>query len=149
MSQPEYKLTAIHQPDLDPKGAAGKLKPQLQLIPPISNAETAKALKHGADRYGPWNWRTANVESMTYIGAIKRHLDAYLDGEDLDESGAHHLGHIAASCAILLDAGKFGTLVDNRPPKIGEIGPQIVMGDNGQVAAIITTTPLQSPQTRI
>lgn len=138
---PSYKLTAIHQPSLDPKGAAGKLKPQLQLIPPISNVETAKALKHGADRYGPWNWRTANVESMTYIGAIKRHLDAYLDGQDLDESGAHHLGHIAASCAILLDAAKFGTLVDNRPPKMGANDPQIVKDEIGNVAAIITSNP--------
>ena len=123
MSHPEYKLTAIHQPPLDPKGAAGKLKPQLQLIPPVINLEMAKALDYGVHRagpngvgYGPWNWRNANVESMTYVGAIRRHLDAYLDGQDLDESGAHHLGHIAASCAILLDAAKFGTLVDNRPP---------------------------------
>ena len=54
---------------------------------------------------------------MTYLGAMKRHIDALLDGEDLaPDSGVHHLGHIAASCAIVLDAGKNGTLVDNRPP---------------------------------
>ena len=55
---------------------------------------------------------------MTYLGAMKRHIDALLDGEDLaPDSGVHHLGHIAASCAIVLDAGKHGTLVDNRPPQ--------------------------------
>jgi hypothetical protein len=103
-------------PQLDPKGAAGRLKPQIQLIPPALNLETAKALQHGADKYGPWNWRTAKVEIMTYLGAMKRHIDAVLNREDTDvASGAHHLGHVAASCGIVLDAAQNGTLVDNRP----------------------------------
>ena len=104
-------------PPLDPKGDAGKLKPQLQLVPPVLNEAVAKALATGAARYGPWNWRGNKVEMMTYIGAMKRHLDALLDGEDVaPDSGVHHLGHIAASCAIALDAARHGTLVDNRPP---------------------------------
>lgn len=54
---------------------------------------------------------------MTYLGAIRRHLDDFLEGENLaPDSGVHHLGHIAANCGILLDADKHGTLVDNRPP---------------------------------
>jgi hypothetical protein len=106
----------VNTKPLDPKGDAGKLKPQLQLIPPALNQETAKALALGADKYGPWNWRDNKVEIMTYIGAMKRHLDCILEGEDIDpESGAHHLGHVAASCGIVLDAQKRGTLVDNRP----------------------------------
>ncbi len=101
---------------LDPKGAAGLKKPQLQLIPPIFNVEVAKALQNGNQKYGPWNWRNTNVELMTYIGAMKRHIDAVLNGEDTDlESGADHLGHAAACCAIVLDARQCGTLVDNRP----------------------------------
>lgn len=105
-------------PPLDPKRAAGALKPQLQLLPPVFNEAVAAALSHGADKYGPWNWRENKVEMMTYLGAMKRHIDALLDGEDLaPDSGVHHLGHIAASCAIVLDAGKHGTLVDNRPPQ--------------------------------
>lgn len=104
-------------PPLDPKRAAGALKPQLQLIPPVFNELVAAALSQGARRYGPWNWRENKVEMMTYLGAMKRHIDALLDGEDIaPDSGVHHLGHIAASCAIVLDAGKHGTLVDNRPP---------------------------------
>lgn len=105
-------------PPLDPKRAAGALKPQLQLIPPVFNEAVAAALSHGAGKYGPWNWRENKVEMMTYLGAMKRHIDALLDGEDIaPDSGVHHLGHIAASCAIVLDAGKHGTLVDNRPPQ--------------------------------
>lgn len=100
----------------DPKGAAGKLKDQLQLIPTIFEKETARALANGAAKYKPFNWRFSRVESMTYIGAIRRHLNAYFDGEELDpESDAHHLGHIAANCAILLDAAEQKTLIDNRP----------------------------------
>lgn len=103
---------------LDPKGADGSLKPQLQLIPPVFNVELAKAISNGKERYGAWNWRVNEVEMMTYIGAMKRHIDAILDGEDIDpKSKVHHLGHIAANCAIVLDAKAFGTLVDNRPPK--------------------------------
>jgi hypothetical protein len=101
----------------DPKGIAGLAKPQLQLVPPVINTAMAAALKIGADKYGPWNWRTNRVEIMTYLGAMRRHIDAVLEGEDLDpESGTHHLGHVAAGCAIVLDARAHGTLVDNRPP---------------------------------
>lgn len=102
----------------DPKAATGQAKSQLQLIPPALNRETAAALACGAVKYGPWNWRFNQVEIMTYLGAIRRHLDALLDGEDTDpESSAHHLGHIAAGCAIVLDAARHQTLIDNRPPR--------------------------------
>lgn len=105
------------EPTLDPKKAAGAQKPQLQNIPPELNTEVAKAIECGARKYGPWNWRDNNVELMTYLGAMKRHIDVLIEGEDIDpESGAHHLGHVAAGCAIVLDARKHGTLVDNRPP---------------------------------
>lgn len=101
---------------VDPKGAAGKLKPQLQLLPPVFNREVAGALALGAEKYGPFNWRSVHVEMMTYVGAIRRHLDAFMECEDSDpESGVSHIGHIGANCAILLDAIHCGTAVDNRP----------------------------------
>lgn len=107
--------------NFDPKGEEGKKKPQLALIPPVFNTQLANALAFGAyhrkEPYGPWNWRKTKVEYMTYIHAMKRHIDALLEREDVaSDSGVHHLGHIAASCAIVLDAAKHGTLVDDRPP---------------------------------
>jgi len=102
----------------DPKGAAGALKPQLQIIPTVAMREEAKALADGATKYGPWNWRTNPVCVSTYIGAILRHTLAYRDGEDVDpesKSGVNHLGSVRACCAILLDAAENGTLVDDRP----------------------------------
>jgi len=105
-------------PGTDPKKSQGDQKPQLQLIPPALNNEVAKALARGAEKYGVFNWRENNVEIMTYLGAMKRHIDQFLDGEDIDpDTGAHHLGCVAAGCGIVLDARKHGTLVDNRPPK--------------------------------
>ena len=57
---------------------------------------------------------------MGYIGAMKRHLDALLDGEDeAHDSGVHHLGHVNATTAILLDAMECGKLIDDRPKQQG------------------------------
>jgi Domain of unknown function (DUF5664) len=104
---------------MDPKKPEGSKKPQLQLIPPALSQETAKALALGASKYGAWNWRHNEIELTTYLGAIKRHIDAIVDGEDIDpESGAYHLGHVAAGCGIILDSLKHGTLKDDRPKGI-------------------------------
>lgn len=100
----------------DPKGAVGAMKVDLSIIPPVALVHMALALQDGARKYGGWNWRGANVSNMTYMSAIGRHEKNYIDGEDFaEDSGCHHLGHIMASCAITLDAGYSGTLVDNRP----------------------------------
>lgn len=100
---------------LDPKGEIGKTKCPLHLVPPFAMAQQAWVHKLGADKYGPWNWRSNHVCASTYIAAIMRHLNAWRDGETLDpESGRSHLAHIMASCAIMLDAENCGTLVDDR-----------------------------------
>jgi hypothetical protein len=99
----------------DPKGAAGATKCPLWLLPPGALIETAWVHKLGNEKYGAWNWRKTGVNASTYISAIMRHLLAWSGGEDLDpESGRSHLGHIAACCNILLDAGACDTLLDDR-----------------------------------
>ena len=88
------------------------------MLPPSFNKAVAYALKGGADKYGAWNWRDAGSEYLasTYTGAIRRHLDAWLDGENDDpESGQSHLAHIAASVAIVIDSMQAGTFKDDRP----------------------------------
>ena len=104
----------------DPKGREGKKKTPLQLLPPEAMRAGAQVLKLGASKYGEWNWRTSEgVEAMTYVGAIRRHLDAFVEGVEIDEeSGESHIAHILAGAMILLDAKKAGKLIDNRPPKI-------------------------------
>jgi hypothetical protein len=103
----------------DPKGEVGKTKPQLHLIPREGMIHQAAAHKLGADKYGAWNWREHKVCASTYIGAILRHTLEYQERVEADpESGASPLGHVMASCAILLDAAKCGTLVDDRAKPI-------------------------------
>lgn len=112
------------EPGINPKEAIGATKDPLHLLPPTASAATARVLKFGAERYSPWNWRHTRVNATTYVAAMRRHLDRWLDGEDIDpESGESHIAHVAASCNIMLDAEAFGNLADDRPPKLKKTEP--------------------------
>lgn len=109
----------------NPKEAMGQAKPPLGLIPPSAEIEEARAFNYGAFHaprkdggfgYGPFNWRENPVKLMTYIHAMKRHIDDYLDGQhDAADSGVHHMGHLRACAAIIIDAESCGMLIDDRP----------------------------------
>ena len=72
-------------------------------------------MKLGADKYGPFNWRSKPVKAKTYVDAAIRHLLQWADGEELDEqSRASHLAHARACCGIILDAQTQGNLIDDR-----------------------------------
>lgn len=93
-------------------------KAPLDLVPPAANELAAWALADGARKYGQGNYKTIPVSYRCYLGAIKRHADALLDGEDYaEDSGAHHIGHVLADGAIIADALKRGNLVDDRGPE--------------------------------
>lgn len=103
-------------PDDNPKTAVGASKVPLHLVPPAASHYTALAFKDGATKYGPYNWREHTVSASVYYGAARRHLDAWWDGEDVSRDAlVHHLGHVMACCAILLDAMSIGKLNDDRP----------------------------------
>jgi len=106
--------------DPNPKKIYGDKKIKLQLVPPAASIAIARGLAEGAEKYSPWNWRDDDIETLTYIGAIQRHLAAYLEGEDLDPdstTGKSHLDGAIASLAILIDAESVGSLIDNRPKR--------------------------------
>jgi hypothetical protein len=101
---------------VNPKDLVGLTKPPLHLVPPSGLVHTSMAMKDGAEKYGPYNWRENEVLASIYVGAALRHLQQWYDGEDLaQDSGAHHLGHAAACCLILLDAMENSCLRDDRP----------------------------------
>lgn len=100
----------------DPKSVSGSRKPALHLISPAAEIEEAIALKSGADKHGPWNWREHRIELMEHLAAVKRHIARFIDGENGDpETGACPLAHARATLGIILDARACGTLIDDRP----------------------------------
>lgn len=100
----------------NPKDVHGQKKVQLHLVPESANIAEAAVMKHGADKYGAFNWRTDAVKASVYVSAIRRHMAAWFDGEENDpESGFSHLAHSRANLGILLDAKNYGMLIDDRP----------------------------------
>lgn len=101
---------------MNPKDKIGIKKVPLHLLPPAGKIHGAMAMKNGAVKYGPYNWREEKVNAAVYISAMMRHLEAFQDGEDYaEDSGVHHLGHIIAGASILLDAFEGGHVIDDRP----------------------------------
>ncbi len=101
--------------DLNPKALVGRNKPQMHAVPPEVLLLLGKALADGEVKYGRFNWRTKPIVISDYYDAMWRHLVAWYGGEDVaPDSGTHHLAHIMASCAILLDAEAHKALQDDR-----------------------------------
>lgn len=100
----------------NPKDLVGIKKLRMSLIPPAAKAHLAAAMQNGAEKYGAYNWREKGVRASIYLDAIDRHWNAWMDGEELAaDSGVHHLGHLMACAAILLDSIELGNFVDDRP----------------------------------
>lgn len=103
---------------MNPKDLVGAKKAPMDLVPPAGAIMSAPAHQNGADKYGAFNWRKNPVQMMTYLAAMRRHMDALIDGQDFaEDTGIHHLSHILAGGNILADAMGLGNLIDNRPPK--------------------------------
>jgi hypothetical protein len=101
--------------DNNPKTVAALLKPRLSDTPPIALYALGAAMSDGANKYGRFNYRQTNVTASVFYDAMMRHLTAWYSGEDFaTDSKLHHMGHIMASCAIVLDAQFQGTMNDDR-----------------------------------
>lgn len=104
----------------NPKAAVGRAKPPLHAIPPSALLMLGLGMEDGEKKYGLMNWRSRPVDAATYYDAALRHLLSWWDGEHAaSDSKVHHLGHVMACCAILIDAEAQGVLVDNRPDVAG------------------------------
>jgi len=103
-------------PDNNPKTVLGVAKPPLHAIPPVALLVLGQAMANGERKYGLTNWREKSVSSSVYYDAALRHAFAWWDGENVaPDSLVHHLGHVMACCAIVIDALHQGTLNDDRP----------------------------------
>lgn len=103
----------------NPKDLVGAMKPDLSLLPASALIETSLALMYGKIKYDTsYNWRDKNkkVGIMTYLAASMRHLECFLDGENVSSDGlVSHLAHSIACNMIILDALSLDTAIDDRP----------------------------------
>ncbi len=117
---PIYKETPMQSSE-NPKAAravADGKAPLDYLESAVCDDGEARVLANGAAKYGRRNFRDTPILWTTYLGALRRHLNALHAGDDIDPySGEHHLFHIRASTAVLLAAADAGTLVDDRHDK--------------------------------
>jgi len=99
----------------NPKDMVGSSKLPLHLWPETATAMGCLGLLDGMLKYGRSNWRRAGVRATIYADAIRRHLAAWLEGEDFDpDSGVPHMAHLLACAAIIVDAQAAGKFVDDR-----------------------------------
>lgn len=105
----------MSEKESNPKQAFADNKIPVHLWPPVATYLGTLGLLDGACKYGRANWRASGVLASTYYSAIQRHINAWMEGENLDpESGLPHLGHALACLAILADAQMTGMLTDDR-----------------------------------
>lgn len=93
-------------------------KAPLDLLEPAADEATARAIAFGAEKYGTRNYVESPIAARVYVAAIRRHVTAWLMGEDYaPDSGVHHLGHIAANAHVAMAAIEAGTFLDDRPKR--------------------------------
>lgn len=103
---------------VNPKDRIGATKVDFTLCPSTAYTAWALAQMDGANKYGAYNWRIEPIQLRTYIGAIQRHALDFLEDEHVAlDSLIEHMGHIMSSAAIIIDAMRAGTFVDDRPVK--------------------------------
>lgn len=75
-------------------------KPRYSLLPTGTINQVVQVLEHGATKYEVGNWQRVPDSRNRYYDAAMRHIDAWWNGEKLDEeSKLPHLAH--AICCLL------------------------------------------------
>lgn len=104
--------------DNNVKTAAAVNKPKMSAVPTTALLQLGEAMQNGADKYGRFNWRSTTVSATVFYDAIQRHLLEWYEGIDrASDSNVHHLAHIMANCAIILDSEKYKVFSDDRYKK--------------------------------
>lgn len=92
---------------------SGKLR--MDLIPPEVETALAEVLTFGANKYEDRNWEKGLSWMEGTVGSLKRHLNAWIGGEDLDkESNLNHMKHVLTNAAFLVTFIERNSGVDDR-----------------------------------
>lgn len=83
-------------------------KPKFGLVPPRALLDMAKVMSDAEAKYPPQghtpNYLIGNgFDPRDYIESALRHLNACVRGEQLNDTGMHHLAHAAIDAAIALE----------------------------------------------
>lgn len=122
----------------NPKRAAGLCKAPASYLSAAVQLEEGLALLEGGLKYGGYNYRVAPVRASDYYDAMKRHLAAWWEGQDLDPDslvGLHHLTKLRASAHVLRDAMLCDMFIDDRPP--ARLPPDWMEEMNAKARALI------------
>ena len=108
-------------------------KERYDLVPRFAQEQYVKILTRGAIKYGERNWEKG-LKWSRLIAAIKRHLQSYENGEDLDkESGLYHMAHVMCNAAFLLEYYRIYPEGDDRKNHIRS-SPNIGLDVDGVLA---------------
>ena len=84
--------------------------------------------EHGCEKYADWDWMRGR-EWSDYIDAMRRHITAFNQGEDLDpESGLNHMAHVAINAMFLYWFCQTKQGTDNRHHVLAERLLEIIRG---------------------
>lgn len=87
--------------DPDTGGEKGQKLARFDLIPPEFEYALAEHFGRGARKYADRNWEKGYAWGLT-LAAMRRHLNDWQQGEDMDsETGSHHLIAVAWHAAVL------------------------------------------------
>jgi hypothetical protein len=119
VSKGDYATASLPPVGVNKKNLAAVGKAHMRCVPPVAIFALGAAMQNGGDKYGPFNYRDADVTASIFYEAMLRHIVDWFSGEDFaDDSQVHHLAHLMAGAAIVLDALQQGNLVDDRPRNV-------------------------------
>lgn len=76
-------------------------KPKWSLVPQSALIPMVRVLEFGANKYTPLNWQKG-LSIRETCESLKRHLDKFMEGEDIDEESLlHHIGHIQCNAMFI------------------------------------------------
>lgn len=89
-------------------------KNRVDLLSTVALEKIARVMTFGATKYGDNNWRKGIAWSRV-IGALMRHIFAYVRGENTDpETGLSHLAHAGCCVLFLLEYEETHRELDDR-----------------------------------
>lgn len=115
----EYKRSKEEEEQLGKETAARFIQGKIRydLLPHYPIEELAKVYTYGCIKYDDDNWRKGMKWRKNVIGSLKRHLEKWIGGEQLDdESNCHHLGMVMWQCCCLMEYERCGVGQDDRNP---------------------------------